>query len=57
MLHTTKLQDNWPSSSGEEDCFYASTLFGNDGHLGHVTWTKCIRLSFSLTRNLYIKNN
>ena len=21
MLHTTKFQDNWPSSSGEEDWF------------------------------------
>ena len=46
MLHTTKFQGSWPSSSGEEDCFCASTLYGSGGHLGHVTLTKCIRLSF-----------
>ena len=57
MLQTTKFQDNWPSNSGEEDCFKASTLYGNGGHLGHVAWTKCIRLSFPLTRNLHMKNN
>ena len=46
ILQCTKFQGNWPSSYGEEDWFLASTLYGNGGHLGHVTWTKCIRLSF-----------
>ena len=40
MLHTTKFQGNWPSSSGEEECVLASTLYGNGGHLSYVTWTK-----------------
>ena len=54
MLHTTKFQSNWPSSSGEEDCFKVSTLYGNGGHLGYVTWTKCIPLFSPLPE---MKNN
>ena len=42
MPHTTKFQGNWLSSFGEEDCFLASTIYGNGGNLGHVTWPKSI---------------
>ena len=39
MLHT-KLYDNRPTGSGEEDFWMFFTLYGHGGHLGHVTWTR-----------------
>ena len=36
MLHT-KSQGHRPSGSGEEDFLRVFTIYGHDGHLGHVT--------------------
>ena len=36
MLHT-KFRGNRPASSGEEDFLRVFTIYGRDGHLGHVT--------------------
>ena len=38
MLHT-KFHCNWSTGSREEDFFMVFTIYGNGGHLGHVTWT------------------
>ena len=35
----TKFRGNRPAGSGEEDFFKVFTIYGHDGHLGHVTWT------------------
>ena len=35
MLHT-KFRGNWPAGSGE-DFLRVFTIYGRDGHLGHVT--------------------
>ena len=35
MLHAN-FQDHWTSGSGE-DFFKVFTIYGNGGHLGHVT--------------------
>ena len=37
MLHA-KIQDH-RTSGFEEKHFKVFTLYGHDGHLGHVTWT------------------
>ena len=36
MLHT-KFRENRPAGSGEEDFLRVLTIYGRDGHLGHVT--------------------
>ena len=36
MLHT-KFQGHRPFGSGEEDFFKVSIIYGDGGHLGHVT--------------------
>ena len=36
MLHT-KLSENRPAGSGEEDFLRVFTIYGRGGHLGHVT--------------------
>ena len=36
MLHTT-FRGNRPARSGEEDYLRVFTIYGHDGHLGHVT--------------------
>ena len=36
MLHT-KIRENRPAGSGEEDCLRVFTIYGRGGHLGHVT--------------------
>ena len=36
MLHT-KFRGNRPAKSGEEDFQRVFTIYGNGGHLGHVT--------------------
>ena len=38
MIHT-KFHGNRPAGSGEEDFFKVFTIYGHDGHLGHVTRT------------------
>ena len=36
MLHT-KFRGNRPAGSRVEDLLWVSTIYGHDGHLGHVT--------------------
>ena len=36
MLHT-KIRENRPAGSGEEDFLMVCTIYRRDGHLGHVT--------------------
>ena len=36
MLHT-KFHENRPAGSGEKDFRRVFTIYGNGGHLGHVT--------------------
>ena len=36
MLHT-KVRENQPAGSGEEDFLKLFTIYGHGGHLGHVT--------------------
>ena len=36
MLHS-KLCENRPAGSGEDDYFRGFTIYGRGGHLGHVT--------------------
>ena len=36
MLHT-KFRENRPAGSGEEDFLKVFTIYGRNGHLGHVT--------------------
>ena len=52
MLHT-KFRENRPTSSGEEDfeCFFFFTIYGHDGHLGHVTKILRSNFRFSLPMN------
>ena len=54
MLHA-KFQDHRPSGSGEEDFFKVFTIFEHGGHLGHVTWTICIKFRSPFPRRLHIK--
>ena len=50
MIHAN-FQGHHPSGSGKEGVFKVSTIFGNGGHIGHVTWTKYINfLSLFVTR-------
>ena len=35
MLHTN-FCENWPAGSGEKDILSVFTIYGHDGHLGHV---------------------
>ena len=49
MLHT-KFRENRPTGSGEEDFLRVFTIYGRGGHLGHVTWTIYIKLSFLLPK-------
>ena len=54
MLHA-KFQDHRTSGSGEEDFKRFLTIYGHDGHLGHVTWTIYIKFCSPFPRRLYIK--
>ena len=48
MLHA-RFQNHMTSSSGEEDFLKVFSIYGKNGHLGHVTWTIYI-LSFLLPK-------
>ena len=54
MLHA-KFQDHRTSGSGEEDFLKVFTIYGRDGHLGHVTWTIYINLGSPFQRRLHMK--
>ena len=49
MLHT-KINENRPVGSGEEDFLRVFTIYGRGGHLGHVT-----RILFKNYISLYVK--
>ena len=53
MLHA-KFQNHRTSGSGEED-FKGFTIYGHDGHLGHVTWTIYINFHSPFPMRLHIK--
>ena len=51
MLHAM-FQDHRTSGSGEEDFLKVFTIYGHDGHLGHVTWTIYINFHSPFPRRL-----
>ena len=54
MLHT-KFRENRPAGSGEEDFLRVFTIYGGDGHLGHVTQMPRTKLHSPYPRRLHIK--
>ena len=50
MLHA-KFQDHRTSGSGEEDFLSFFNIYWHGGHLGHVTLTIYIKLSFLLAKD------
>ena len=54
MLHT-KFQGKRRSGSGVEDFFKEFTIYGHDGHLGHVICTKYITFLSPFTKRLHMK--
>ena len=54
MLHA-KFQDHRTSGSGGEDFFKVFTIYGHDGHLGHVTWTIYINFRSPFPMRFHIK--
>ena len=54
MLHT-KLRENRPPGSGEEDFLRVFTIYGRGGHLGHVTQMPRTNFRSPYPRRLYIK--
>ena len=54
MLHT-KFHGNWPAGSGEEDFLMFFTIYGHDGHLGHVT-SITIKKFISLYLKAFVQN-
>ena len=54
MLHT-KFHGNRPASSGEEDFFKVFTIYGNGGHLGHVTSITLTNFRFLVPESIYTK--
>ena len=54
MLHT-KIRENRPAGSGEEDFLKCFTIYGQGGHLGHVTKMPRINFRFPFPKRLHIK--
>ena len=54
MLHT-KLRENRPAVSGEEDFRRVFTIYGRGGHLGHVTQMPRTKYRSIYPRRLHIK--
>ena len=54
MLHT-KSQGHQPSGSGEEDFQMFFTIYGCDGHLGHMTKIFCINFGKLIITSLHMK--
>ena len=53
MLNT-KFRENRSTGSGE-DFLKVFTIYGHDGHLGHVTWTIYIHFHSPFQMRLHIK--
>ena len=54
MIHA-QFQDNLSSGSGEKEFLKVFTIYGHNGHLGHVTWTIYINLHCPLPKRLHMK--
>ena len=54
MLHT-KFRENRPAGSGEEGFLKVFTIYGCDGHLGHVTQMPRTNFRSPYPRRLHIK--
>ena len=54
MLHA-KFRWNRSTCSGEEDFWRVFTIYGHDGHLGHVTWIFYIHICYPFLLMLHIK--
>ena len=54
MLHT-KLPGNLPAGSGEEDFLRVFTIYGRDGHLGHVTSIMSSDFHFHVPESFHTK--
>ena len=54
MLHT-KIRENLPAGSGEEDFLRVCIIYGRDGHLGHVTQMPRTNFRSLYPRRLHIK--
>ena len=53
MLHA-KFHDHRTIRSVVEDCFKVFTIYGHDGHLGHVTWTIYINFLSPFPRRFHM---
>ena len=51
----TNLRGNWPAGSREEDLRRVFTIYGHDGHLGHVACIIPINFDFHLPKSLHTK--
>ena len=51
----TKLRENRPTGSGEEDFCMVFTIYGRGGHLGHVTQMPRTNFRTPYPRRLHIK--
>ena len=54
MLHA-KFRGNRSTGSGEADFLMVFTIYGRDGHLGHVTQMPRTKFRFPYPRRLHIK--
>ena len=54
MLHT-KVRENRPAGSGEEDFRRVFTIYGRGGHLSHVTQMPRTKYRSPYPRRLHIK--
>ena len=54
MLHT-KFRGNRPAGSGEEDFSRVFTIYGHDGHLGHVTRIMLTNFHFLVPESFHTK--
>ena len=54
MLHT-KIRENRPAASGEEDFLRVFTIYVRGGHLGHVTQMPRTKYRSPYPRRLHIK--
>ena len=54
MLHT-KIRGNRPAGSGEKDFWRVFTIYGDGGHLGHVTSIMSSDFHFLVLESFYTK--
>ena len=54
MLHN-KFRENRPAGSGDEDFLRVFTIYGRDGHLGHVTSIMSSDFHFLVPESLHTK--